>query len=303
MPWRRPGLALQALRQSYIEPCFIHRSYTPISRLLPQQQSFSTTLLVRDASNSLTLLDAPSKPARIIPASPSYFTGSPKFTDYELKVQALYSKYNALPQYGPNESPRVVWLRKDQFTNKIKEEISVSRYAKLIKTLRKMNKIREEVLPREVMDIMDVFSLPRNLQDGTIKPKTPDENGRARGIGRRKTSSATAWVVEGDGQVLINGKPLTQAFPRIHDRESAVWALKATNRLDKYNVWVVVRGGGVTGQAEATTLAVAKALLVHEPGLKVALRRAGVVRTDPRQVERKKPGKVKARKMPAWVKR
>ena len=110
-------------------------------------------------------------------------------------------------------------------------------------------------------------------------------------------------LVEGTGEVIVNGKSLSQAFGRIHDRESAVWALKATSRLDKYNVFAVVQGGGTTGQAEAITLAVAKALLAHEPALKPALRRAGVVSRDPRRVERKKPGKLKARKMPAWVKR
>ena len=77
-------------------------------------------------------------------------------------------------------------------------------------------------------------------------------------------------VVEGIKQ---GGKTLAEAFGRIHDRESAIWALKATDRMDKYNVWALVSGGGTTGQAEALTLAVGKALLAHEPGLKPALRR------------------------------
>lgn len=72
---------------------------------------------------------------------------------------------------------------------------------------------------------------------------------------------------------MVNGKGLHAAFGRIHDRESAVWALKATQRIDRYNVWALVEGGGTTGQAEALTLGVAKALMVHEPLLKPALRR------------------------------
>jgi small subunit ribosomal protein S9 len=100
-----------------------------------------------------------------------------------------------------------------------------------------------------------------------------DELGRAKGVGRRKTSSAVAWLVEGEGEVLVNGKSLSEFFGRLHHRESAVWALKATQRLDKYNVFALVQGGGLTGQAEAMTLAVAKSLLVHEPALKPALRR------------------------------
>lgn len=70
----------------------------------------------------------------------------------------------------------------------------------------------------------------------------------------------------------MNGKSLTEYFGRLHDRESAVWALKATQRLDKYNVWAVASGGGTTGQAEAIMLAVSKALMAHEPDLKPALR-------------------------------
>ncbi|KAH9828232.1 37S ribosomal protein S9, mitochondrial, partial [Teratosphaeria destructans] len=124
-----------------------------------------------------------------------------------------------------------------------------------------------------------------------------------RAVGRRKSSRAIVALVEGEGEALVNERSLSDYFGRVHDRESAVWALKATGRLDKYNVWALVKGGGTTGQAEAITLAVAKALLAHEPDLKPALRRAGVVTRDPRSVERKKPGKLKARKMPAWVKR
>ena len=70
----------------------------------------------------------------------------------------------------------------------------------------------------------------------------------------------------------MNGKSLLEVFPRVHDRESALWPLRCTQRLDKYNVWASVRGGGTTGQAEAITLAVARALLIHEPALKPTMR-------------------------------
>jgi hypothetical protein len=79
-------------------------------------------------------------------------------------------------------------------------------------------------------------------------------------------------VVEGTGEAMVNGKTLTDYFGRLHDRESAVWALKATQRLDKYNVWAVTSGGGTTGQAESIMLAVTKGLMAHEPDLKPALR-------------------------------
>lgn len=153
------------------------------------------------------------------------------------------------------------------------------------------------------------------------KPGKIDQSGRSLGVGRRKEATARVWLVEGTGEVLINGKNIAQVLPRLHDRESALWALTITERVDKYNVFALVEGGGTTGQAESITLALAKALLVHEPALKPALRRgkrdfswnscfqilirnpAGCVTSDARRVERKKPGRVKARKMPTWVKR
>ncbi|KAF2104156.1 hypothetical protein NA57DRAFT_31223 [Rhizodiscina lignyota] len=158
-------------------------------------------------------------------------------------------------------------------------------------------------MPDEVKEAIARHTREIDPYESRPKQQFLDEWGRAMGIGRRKSSTAKAYVVQGDGEVLINGKSLTQFFGRVHDRESAVWPLKITQRLDKYNVWALVRGGGITGQAEALTLAVAKALCVMEPGLRLPLKLAGTLTRDSRKVERKKPGHVKARKMPTWVKR
>jgi small subunit ribosomal protein S9 len=185
----------------------------------------------------------------------------------------------------------------------VNEPVKTQRYYRILDLLQRLNRIHPSLMPDEVRQTMQRFKKAAQPEDVKPKPGVIDELGRAKGVGRRKTSSAVAWVVEGEGEVLVNGKTLAQFFSRLHDRESAVWALKATQRLDKYNVFALVKGGGVTGQAEALTLAVAKAVMVHEPALKPALRRAGCVTRDPRKVERKKPGHVKSRKMPTWVKR
>jgi small subunit ribosomal protein S9 len=194
---------------------------------------------------------------------------------------------------------------------------------------KRLNLIEPSLRPAEVKIALQEFARDINPFLNMPNPITIDKFGRAVGVGKRKASTARAFVVEGNGEVLVNGKPLNEAFGRVHDRESAVWALTSTERLDKYNVWVLVEGGGTTGQAEAITLAVAKALVAHEPALKTALRKgmqppahlvctramhqkvylliplsiAGCITRDPRTVERKKHGHVKARKMPAWVKR
>ena len=263
---------------------------------------------------------------RVVPASPSYFTGKPSFTDNLISLQAIFRKYQTLPTLPPVQAPRVAWRTLPQYRVMVGEPVKASKYHKIIEVLRQLNRIHPSLMPEEVITAINHYK--RDIDPFALnrRPQTIDADGRSFGAGRRKASTAKVYLVEGEGDVLVNGKTLNQAFPRIHDRESAIWALKSTGRVDKYNVWAVVEGGGLTGQAESITLAVAKALLVHEPALKPALRRgelchtkgycytrdqfwliggyaAGCITRDPRRVERKKPGHVKARKMPAWVKR
>ena len=129
------------------------------------------------------------------------------------------------------------------------------------------------MVPPELQDEMQIYKRDVDPHENVPNPGVIDEFGRSYGVGRRKSSSAKVYLVQGSGEVLINGKSINTVFGRIHDRESALWALKATGRMDKYNVWALVTGGGTTGQAEAMTLGAAKALMVHEPALKPALRR------------------------------
>lgn len=240
---------------------------------------------------------------RIVPASPSYFTATPRYSDAYLQLLSLVRRYERLPKVDGSEAPRVAWKTLAQYKAELGEPVREKGYHMLISLLKRLNLIHPSLLPTEVQRTMQRYK--RNVQPhmNVPRPIEIDELGRARAVGRRKSSHAVVFLVEGDGECLVNGKTLSEYFGRLHDRESAMWALKATSRLDKYNVWVVVKGGGTTGQAEAITLGVARALLAHEPDLKAAVRKAGCLTRDPRRVERKKPGKLKARKMPAWVKR
>ena len=129
------------------------------------------------------------------------------------------------------------------------------------------------MIPPDLSQAMEIYKRDVDPYAVKEKPAIIDEDGRAYGVGRRKSSSAKVYLVQGEGEVLVNGKSINNVFGRIHDRESALWALKATGRMDKYNVWALVTGGGSTGQAEAITLGAAKALMVFEPALKPALRR------------------------------
>ncbi|MCJ1476907.1 37S ribosomal protein S9, mitochondrial [Lambiella insularis] len=213
---------------------------------------------------------------RIVPASPSYFTGKPQYTDDLLSLQELLRKYQTLPTVPPAQAPRVAWQTLPQYRIMVEEEVAASKFHKIVEVLQRLNRIHPALMPEEVVTSMQHYR--RNVDPFAVRrrPQIVDADGRSFGNGRRKSSTANVYLVEGEGEVLINGKSITQVFPRIHDRESALWALKSTGRIDKYNVWAMVHGGGSTGQAESITLAVAKALMVHEPALKPALRRGRV---------------------------
>jgi small subunit ribosomal protein S9 len=123
------------------------------------------------------------------------------------------------------------------------------------------------------------------------------------GVGRRKRATARVRIYPGDGKVIVNDKPLTEYFGRLQDREQAVEPLNATQTEGRYNMMVLVKGGGITGQAQAIRQGLARALQTLDPDLRVALREAGFLTRDPREKERKKPGLKKARKAPQYTKR
>lgn len=124
------------------------------------------------------------------------------------------------------------------------------------------------------------------------------------GLGRRKTSTARVRLYpDGDGQILINGKPYREYFCREMDWRAVVDAFKATDTFGDFNVTVQARGGGVTGQSEAVRMGVARALLKVNPDHRPVLRHAGFLTRDPRMKERKKPGLKRARKAPQYTKR
>lgn len=122
--------------------------------------------------------------------------------------------------------------------------------------------------------------------------------------GKRKTAIARVTVVPGDGKVEVNdGKTLETYFPREAHRRAALSPLVLTDRAGSYDVKVRVRGGGITGQAEAVRHGIARALVALEEDLRPVLKKAGFLTRDPRIVESKKYGHHKARKSPQFSKR
>jgi len=123
------------------------------------------------------------------------------------------------------------------------------------------------------------------------------------GVGRRKTSTARARLSHGEGNVVCNERPAEQYFPRQGDMDNVVAPLKAVGLLGKYNISLLVHGGGQTGQADASQMAIARALLRLNSELRKPLRKGGFLTRDDREKERKKPGLKRARKAPTYTKR
>ncbi len=123
------------------------------------------------------------------------------------------------------------------------------------------------------------------------------------GTGRRKSASARVRLYPGEAGFVINGKPAEEYFSREIDLNDALEPLRATDMESKFRISVVVRGGGITGQAGAIRHGIARALLESDPELRQPLRKAGYLTRDPRTKERKKPGLKRARKAPQYTKR
>lgn len=122
-------------------------------------------------------------------------------------------------------------------------------------------------------------------------------------VGRRKTSVARIFVRPGAGRWKINGRSAEDYFPRATHRARIADPLTVAASDGRFDIEARVRGGGLTGQADAIRMGVARALLLHDEELRRPLREAGMLTRDSREVERKKPGRPKARKRFQFSKR
>ena len=122
-------------------------------------------------------------------------------------------------------------------------------------------------------------------------------------VGRRKTSVARIYLRPGNGQWTVNGKTLEDYFPRAVLRQAIIQPLRATDTEGAFDVKINVNGGGMRGQAEAVQLGIARALVNKDEDHRRPLRAQGLMTRDPREVERKKPGRPKARKRFQFSKR
>tara|TARA_R100001143_G_C3360129_1_gene134929 strand:- start:7342 stop:7728 length:387 start_codon:yes stop_codon:yes gene_type:complete len=122
-------------------------------------------------------------------------------------------------------------------------------------------------------------------------------------IGRRKTSTARLYISEGKGNFVVNGKPFEDYFPTKARQNIAKLPLAVTELENKYDIKVTVKGGGITGQAGAISLAIARAVDSMFDDKHDTLKKHGLLTRDDRMVERKKYGQPKARKKFQFSKR
>ena len=122
-------------------------------------------------------------------------------------------------------------------------------------------------------------------------------------VGKRKTAVARVRLAPGSGNISVNERALEVYFPRDTSRMKILEPFELTETKGQYDVIVSVHGGGIAAQAEAVRHGISRALVVASEGLRLALRKGGMLTRDPREVERKKYGRHKARKRPQYSKR
>ncbi len=122
-------------------------------------------------------------------------------------------------------------------------------------------------------------------------------------LGRRKEAVARIYLIKGTGEVKVNEKDYKNYFPLIYLQNQVELPLKTIEALDQFDIMVNVQGGGPKGQAEAIKLGIARALCEVNSDYRPALKKQGLLRRDPRVVERKKFGKAKARRSFQFSKR
>jgi small subunit ribosomal protein S9 len=122
-------------------------------------------------------------------------------------------------------------------------------------------------------------------------------------VGRRKEAVTRVFLSKGEGKIIINDKDYKQYFTLVYLQNQVELPLKTVELSDKYDVKINATGGGIKGQAEAAKLGIARALLEVNAEFRPALKAAGLLRRDPRAVERKKPGRKKARRSFQFSKR
>lgn len=156
----------------------------------------------------------------------------------------------------------------------------------------------------ETRTLEDLASIKgAETQSAPVHVQKLDKLGRAYATGKRKDAVARVWLKPGRGKITVNEKDFAQYFARPVLQMLLRQPLSVANRVDQYDITVTVAGGGLSGQAGAVRHGISKALTYYEPELRSVLKRGGFLTRDSRTVERKKYGRMKARRSFQFSKR
>ncbi|TXG82117.1 MAG: 30S ribosomal protein S9 [Sphingomonadales bacterium] len=158
----------------------------------------------------------------------------------------------------------------------------------------------------EVHDLQDLKSLTSGateVEPAPLREPEIDAHGRSYATGKRKNAIARVWLKPGSGRIVVNGRDQTEYFARPTLRLIINQPFLVADRVDAYDVYATVSGGGLSGQAGAVKHGIAQALQKYEPVLRSAVKSAGFLTRDARVVERKKYGRAKARRSFQFSKR
>lgn len=245
---------------------------------------------------------------RIVPNLKTFYGGNPVHEENLNRLNGVLRKYINLPtrQLDSKEFQQIKFVSFDEYKKRTQSgtRLKAVHHKELLQLLQRLRTIDVELMPKEVTETLQDF-MSKSSRENKVgeKIKTLDEFGRAKGVGKKKRSTAHVYLVKGDGEAIINGQNLLEYFPRDADRIKIAYPFQVISQEGKFNIFANVNGGGINSQAEAVMYGIAKALIIFNPLLKPRLYKAGLMTRDARKVERKKPGKVKARKSPTWVKR
>jgi small subunit ribosomal protein S9 len=167
---------------------------------------------------------------------------------------------------------------------------------------RSLADLKDMLAAQQVQTPAAVTGAPALLDQPKREPKR-DALGRSYATGRRKESAARVWIKPGKGEININGKKAAQYFARPVLRMLITQPFLVADRYNQFDVYCTVKGGGLSGQAGAVRHGISRALTYYEPDLRGILKVAGFLTRDSRVVERKKYGKMKARRSFQFSKR
>lgn len=199
------------------------------------------------------------------PDSLSYFTGNFKYNDLLIELDALYKQFadwrpteaalgselpsdlfNTSVAEGVQDDKVYSWKLRDKMSELLSIPLTTSQWRKITSHLTALASLPKP-LPPSVVKVLEPYQRFDSTQNKQVKSRILDEMGRAYAVGRRKESSARCYLVEGEGKVLVNGMELDQYFQRSVDRDEVTLPLDVTENKDKFNAWIVVKGGGSTG--------------------------------------------------------